>query len=80
LGIDLAPDVRGNVGQVINFGRDEEHKVAAQSLEAFIEWFIDELGAGRCRREKEDKPWLWYAEPPNTDSLNVARQLFAIKS
>ena len=38
IGIDLDPDVKGRVGQVINFGRDEESKtVLAESLNAFLE-------------------------------------------
>lgn len=38
IGIDLDPDVKGKVGQVINFGRDEDEKyVLAESLSAFFE-------------------------------------------
>jgi len=38
IGIDLDPDVNGKVGQVINFGRDENRKtVLADSLGAFFE-------------------------------------------
>ncbi|SIO66800.1 Cell wall assembly regulator SMI1 [Singulisphaera sp. GP187] len=48
LGIDLAPGPRGVVGQVINFGRDEnEHKsVLATSWAQFLEDYADELEAG----------------------------------
>ncbi|MBR1823895.1 MAG: SMI1/KNR4 family protein [Ruminococcus sp.] len=38
IGIDLDPDVNGKVGQVINFGRDEDKKtVLADSLTSFFE-------------------------------------------
>jgi cell wall assembly regulator SMI1 len=47
LGIDLAPDVEGSEGQVIVFGRDENCKrLVAQSFEAFIDIFIEQLEAG----------------------------------
>ncbi|WP_244835000.1 SMI1/KNR4 family protein [Clostridium sp. BJN0001] len=37
-GIDLDPDVNGTIGQIINFGRDENHKkVFASSLKKFFE-------------------------------------------
>ena len=38
LGLDLDPDANGRVGQIINFGRDEQDKeVFAYSLNAFFE-------------------------------------------
>ena len=38
IGVDLDPDVNGKVGQVINFGRDEDDKhVLADSLKTFFE-------------------------------------------
>lgn len=47
LGIDLDPDDEGTFGQVINFGRDEERKIAvATSINAFIRWMLGELKAG----------------------------------
>lgn len=46
-GIDLDPGPNGVVGQVINFGRDEEEKyVLAQSWAHFLEDIVDELEAG----------------------------------
>jgi cell wall assembly regulator SMI1 len=45
--IDLDPDVEGSEGQVIVFGRDENCKrLVAQSFEAFIDIFIEQLEAG----------------------------------
>jgi hypothetical protein len=47
LGIDLDPGPSGIVGQVINFGRNEEDKyVLATSWAQFLEDFADELEAG----------------------------------
>lgn len=44
IGIDLDPDKNGKKGQVINFGRDEEHMmVFADSLEQFFEFILQEL-------------------------------------
>ena len=38
IGIDLDPDEKGTVGQVINFGRDEDDKIVlADSLDSFLE-------------------------------------------
>ena len=38
IGVDLDPDVKGKVGQIISFGRDEDDKyVLADSLNAFFE-------------------------------------------
>ncbi|MBD2358522.1 SMI1/KNR4 family protein [Tolypothrix sp. FACHB-123] len=47
LGIDLDPGKKGTIGQVINFGRDEDIKfVFAEDLESFLTWFITQLEAG----------------------------------
>ena len=47
LGLDFNPEIEGKVGQVINFGREEEHKtVLATSFEEFIDWYIRELERG----------------------------------
>jgi cell wall assembly regulator SMI1 len=47
LGIDLDPDIQGTVGQVINFGRDEERKIAiADSLESYLDWMLQKLVDG----------------------------------
>jgi cell wall assembly regulator SMI1 len=78
LGIDLDPDVKGTVGQVINFGRDEEHKVVvAKSFEAFITWFVRELETENYVTEKKEKSWLWYGSAPETHFLDTVKTLFA---
>lgn len=47
IGIDLNPGPLGTVGQVINYGRDEEHKtVLSLDLGAFLSWYILEVLKG----------------------------------
>ncbi|MBW4616288.1 MAG: SMI1/KNR4 family protein [Desmonostoc vinosum HA7617-LM4] len=44
LGMDLDPGKHGKVGQIINFGRDEDSKfVFADDLQMFLNWFINQL-------------------------------------
>ena len=48
VGLDFAPGPAGTFGQVITFGRDEEHKyVLADSLDAFLHAYWARLDAGR---------------------------------
>jgi cell wall assembly regulator SMI1 len=52
-GVDLAPGPKGSVGQVINFGRDEEHHcVLAPSWGQFLNDLADELERGNYRIEE----------------------------
>ena len=47
LGLDLDPGVRGVVGQIINFGRDESKKyVLAHSFTGFIDWLLQQYESG----------------------------------
>lgn len=47
LGLDFDPDSNGTIGQVINFGRDEDVKyVLASSFSEFINWYAEELVNG----------------------------------
>jgi len=49
LGLDFDPGPAGKVGQVINFGREEEQKaVLADSFKKFIEGYISELERGEA--------------------------------
>lgn len=44
IGVDLDPDWKGVLGQVIIFGRDEDcKKLVAESFPAFIEFFVTQL-------------------------------------
>ncbi|SLJ85647.1 SMI1/KNR4 family protein [Psychrobacter sp. DAB_AL43B] len=55
LGIDLDPDKLGTIGQVINFGRDEERKiVASESVSDFLSWLVKELGNSNFNIAIED--------------------------
>lgn len=55
LGVDLDPAARGTLGQVINFGRDEEERfVLAGSMGDFFEWLVDQLEAGNAAIRVED--------------------------
>jgi cell wall assembly regulator SMI1 len=54
LGIDLDPGPAGAVGQVINFGRDEDHKhVFFWDYAAVFEWMADEADRGALVFENE---------------------------
>ena len=56
LGLDFEPETEGKVGQVINFGREEEHKtVLSTSFEEFINWYISELERGNFLIYLENK-------------------------
>jgi len=47
LGLDYDPDSKGTIGQVINFGRDEDVKhVIADSFEEFLKWYVEQLDGG----------------------------------
>lgn len=50
IGIDLAPPLGGTAGQVINFGRDEDLKLAlAPSFAHFLERIADDMESGALR-------------------------------
>lgn len=78
LGIDLHPGTQGQVGQVINFGRDEEHKyVVAPSFGAFLA----QLQGSNYRivtheSEGELERNLELLEPPNAHFLDAVSELF----
>ena len=51
LGIDLAPDVNGKMGQIINFGRDENnHYIFANSLHDFIALINHQIENGTAKK------------------------------
>lgn len=55
LGVDLDPGESGTVGQVINFGRDEDEKfVVGSSVATFLEWMVDQLDSGNSNIQIED--------------------------
>jgi len=79
LGIDLDPDTQGTKGQVINFGRDEERKIAvAPSLAAFVGWLVSELEAGNFNLQQEDDGGRSFntLRPPTFHFLDALATLF----
>lgn len=60
IGIDMNPAINGKIGQVINFGRDEEMKyVFAYTLEDFIDMIIEVLQQGNFVIEEEEDYKTW---------------------
>ena len=80
LGVDLDPGPRGTIGQVINFGRDEDEKfVVASSVAAFLAWLVDQLESGNStvRLEDDGGRSLNTKEPEMSHFLDAIKILFA---
>ena len=82
LGIDLSPGPKGNVGQVINFGRDQDDRfVLADSLETFFVWILYQYYEGNYRIStleddgKVDRT-IEISDPPYEHFLDAALILF----
>ena len=74
LGIDLDPGVAGVMGQVINFGTDENNKfVLAPSLKDFMTWMLFQYRAGNYQSSSRS---LALREPHNTHFLDIVPLLF----
>ena len=65
IGVDLAPGEKGQVGQIINFGRDEEeHRCYAPRFEDLLQILLDEVESGawpaseRTGSNGAKQPWL----------------------
>jgi cell wall assembly regulator SMI1 len=65
IGVDLAPDPKGQSGQIINFGRDEEeHRRYAPRFEDLLRILLEEVESGawpvseRWGSSGEKRPWL----------------------
>ena len=69
LGIDLDPGAQGTVGQVINFGADEDTKyVLADDFESFLSWFITQLESGNyIVDEDSDLGKVFQIKTPNLE-------------
>ncbi|MHA7964178.1 SMI1/KNR4 family protein [Paenibacillus sp. CAU 1782] len=66
IGIDLDPDAKGEAGQMINFGRDEEVKmVLAPTLRHLLIFVLQQLEAGRYRMEGDDESGEIYLQFPD---------------
>ena len=67
LGLDFDPDENGVIGQVINFGRDEDDKVViANSFSEFIDWFVKELESGNFDIEVDEEVKIFNIKKPTS--------------
>ena len=74
LGVDLDPGSTGVIGQVINFGTDENNKfVIASSLTDFIAWMVGQYQAGNYQRSEHS---LSLQEPFKRHFLDAVPLLF----
>ena len=79
LGIDLPPGPQGTVGQIINFGRDEnDHVVLAASMTGFLEWLVSQYEAGNfvIEDEGDGERSLNTRNPASRHFLDAVRTLF----
>lgn len=78
IGIDLDPGPNGRVGQVINFGRDEDAKyVLGQTVDDFLERIVAELEAGNFVLAEDTGEDFETKHPPTKHFLDSAREWFA---
>lgn len=80
LAVDLDPGPDGRLGQIINYGRDEDAKfVIAPSLASFLNWCADnlEIGNFRVTEGSTDDDFVDFAiaEPPNEHFLDAVREM-----
>jgi cell wall assembly regulator SMI1 len=74
IGIDLDPGPKGVVGQIINFGADEDDKfIIAQSYGAFLQNIADQLDADNFRLDEEG---LNLKHPPVSHFIDGLRSQF----
>lgn len=77
IAVDLNPGPNGRVGQVINFGRDEEAKyVLGRSVEAFVERIAGELERGNFVLMAPPDGGFETKRPPASHFLDAARAWF----
>jgi len=79
LGLDFDPGVKGTIGQVVNFGRDEDEKyVLAPSFSEFIDWYIAELKSGNFRIQNNNEGGRSFnTKHPRADHfLDSVRKMF----
>lgn len=73
IGIDLAPDRNGTIGQVIIFGRDENIKyVIANSWRAFLNHVASELESGNFCIDQEEDDKILNIKNPQSDHYHDA--------
>jgi len=79
IGIDYDPDENGTMGQVINFGRDEDNKfVIANNLNAFLEFVKTQIENGTCDKSivEEDEGRFSYGLTRQSHLIDDLRKLF----
>lgn len=70
IGIDLDPDINGKIGQIINFGTDDEDKIVlADSLVKFIELCTEKLKKGDFIQYKNEDRAYYYRNLYFADAL-----------
>ncbi|MGE7803474.1 SMI1/KNR4 family protein [Lysinibacillus sp. NPDC096215] len=75
IGIDVDPDHKGQIGQVINFGRDEEVKyVIATQLSDFLEFIAETILQGNYQIEQEED-YLYWNYKNSTHFLDALKSL-----
>jgi cell wall assembly regulator SMI1 len=82
LGVDLAPGPTGLVGQVINFGRDEQDKyVLADNFTAMWGWLLEQYEAGNIEAERNSAGVMSARplEPPATHALDAFPRMLGLK-
>jgi len=81
IGLDLDPNPKGSVGQVINFGVDEDSKfVLADSFTEFINWLLKQIDDGNyIVKTSEDSDEVLYLKEPDLFFTDAARQLIMNK-
>ncbi len=77
VGIDLDPDTLGTLGQVINFGRDEEMRyVIATSITEFLKFMLTHIQSGNFVIVEEDSVKSWRLKhPENSHFFDTLKDL-----
>ncbi|MGE6259952.1 SMI1/KNR4 family protein [Heyndrickxia sporothermodurans] len=77
LGIDLDPDNGGKIGQLINFGRDEEVKfVIANQLNDLLQFIIETIEEGNYTIHRDEDYTYWsYGRNKNIHFMDVLHSL-----
>lgn len=82
LGLDFDPGQNGKMGQIINFGRDEDVKfVVADDFGSFIKWYADQLEEGNFFINTEDDGGksLNTKIPPSGHFLDSIRKMYELE-
>lgn len=76
VGVDLDPAADGTPGQIINFGRDEDHKfVIAKDLDSFLGFIGQKIRSGQCDKAivVEDDGGYSYGLSPQSHLIDDLR-------